>query len=122
MHDVRDRRASGVLLGAVALSALLILYWGRGASFYADDWTYIVARQGWDLKTLFYPTVGHLIVLPLVVFKSLLEIFGADSALPFRLAALVFVQLSGVLVYLLARRRVGPWLALVPAVLIGPRR
>ena len=119
MDEARDRRrATGVLLAAVALSAFLILYWSRGETFYADDWTYIVARQGWALKTLFFPTVGHLIVLPLVLFKTLLEMFGADSALPFRLAALFFVQLNGVLVYLLARRRVGPWLALVPAVLM----
>lgn len=119
MQTGRDGRAAwGVLLAAVGLSAFMILYWSRGETFYADDWTYIVARQGWGLKTLFYPTVGHLIVLPLVLFKALLEIFGADSALPFRLAALVFVQLNGILVYLLARRRVGPWLALVPAALM----
>jgi hypothetical protein len=119
MDEARQRRvALAALLGAVAISMLAILFWSRGEWFYADDWTYFVSRRSWDFHTLFYPTVGHLIVLPLVLFKVLLEIFGATSAVPFRLAALLFVELNGVLVYLLARRRLDPWLALVPAVLM----
>jgi hypothetical protein len=119
MEEARQRRiALGILIAAMALSALAILYWSRGASFYADDWTYIVDRRAWSPHTLFLPETGHLIVLPLIVFKTLLAIFGATSALPFRLAVVLFDLLNGLLLYLLVRRRVGPLLALAPAVLL----
>ena len=53
MEDARQRRiAAGVMLAALALSALAILYWSRGASFYADDWNYIVDRRSWSPHTL----------------------------------------------------------------------
>src|SRR3954453_11305587 len=119
MEEARQRRvAAGGLLAALALSALAILYWSRGASFYADDWNYIVDRRPWSPHTLLLPSNGHLILLPLLVFKTLLAIFGATSALPFPLAVLFFALLNGVLLYILVRRRVGPWLALAPAVLL----
>jgi hypothetical protein len=119
MEEARQRRiALGVLIGAMALSAIAILYWSRGATFYADDWNYFADRRAWSPHTLFLPETGHLIVLPLIVFKALLAIFGATSALPFRLTVVFFDLLNGVLLYLLARRRVGPLLALAPAVLL----
>jgi hypothetical protein len=119
MEEARQWRiAAAVLLAAMALSALAILYWSRGASFYADDWNYIVDRRSWSPHTLLLPSNGHLILLPLLVFKTLLAIFGATSALPFRLTVLFFDLLNGVLLYVLVRRRVGAWLALAPAVLL----
>ncbi len=119
MDEARQGRiAAGVLLAALALSALAILYWSRGATFYADDWTYIVGRRSWSPHTLLLPANGHLVLLPLVIFKTLLAIFGAGSALPFRLTVLFFDLLNGVLLYLLVRRRVGTLLALAPALLI----
>ena len=57
-------------------------------------------------------------MLPLIVFKTLLAIFGATSALPFRLAVVLFDLLNGLLLYLLVQRRVGPLLALAPALLL----
>ncbi|MEK6277280.1 MAG: hypothetical protein AABM29_04620 [Actinomycetota bacterium] len=107
-----------MLAAAMALAGVLLLYWGRDQTFFADDWVYIIYYRDWDPETLLYPANGHLVVLPLLLFKTVLAAVGADSFAPFRVMALAFVLVNAMLLYLLARRRLGPELALAPAVLM----
>lgn len=82
-----------VLALSFALAAALILAWGPGQTFIQDEWTYLVVRRGWSLETLLAPQNGHLIVLPLLLYKGLFAVFGAESHLPYQ-ATTVFLHLT----------------------------
>lgn len=112
------RRASLVVLAAaMAVSVVTLLYFGRGQYFSTDEWLYVGDFPGWGLGSLFHPDNGHLFVLANVVLNASLSLFGNDY-LPLRVFSALLVQVNGGLVYLVVRRRVGPVLALAPAVLL----
>ena len=68
--DARDRRrAAAVLLAVVGVSSLPDPLLGSRRDLLRRRLDLHRRRQGWDLKTLFFPTVGHLIVLPLVTVQ-----------------------------------------------------
>jgi hypothetical protein len=114
----RDPLATLVLLAGMAVCAGLILYWTRDRIFAIDEWEYFIGRRGWDLETLLRPINGHLLALPLAVYKVLLDVFGGTSHLPFTLLTVVLHLGVVAMLYLIARERLGAWGALVPAGLI----
>jgi len=118
IEGLNPRRASLVVLAAaMAVSAVTLLYFGRGQYFSTDERLYVGDYPGWSLSSLFHPDNGHLFVLANVVLNASLELFGSDY-LPLRVFSVVMVQVNGGLVYLVVRRRVGPVLALAPAILL----
>jgi hypothetical protein len=114
--DRLDSRRVGLaaLILAMAACTALLLYLERGAVFMSDEWAWIsISGTGTWIETL-HPINQHLIVLPLLVFKGLLALWGL-SFLPFKLAEIVGVLACSGCVYVFARSRVGPILALAPA-------
>ncbi|MDX6609332.1 MAG: hypothetical protein QOF85_1257 [Solirubrobacterales bacterium] len=105
------RRAgeSRVAYAALALSflvaAALILDWGKGQTFINDEWTYLVVDQGWSLETVLKPQNGHLIAVPLLIYKGLFATFGAESHLPFQLVTVILHLAVALLFFLLVRSR-----------------
>jgi hypothetical protein len=118
MEPWSTRGAFAVLGLAMALAAALTLWWLRGTTFAIDELGYLVARRGWEASTLLEPHNGHLILTHLLVFKATVEVFGAGSHLPFTLLSLAAQLGVGALVFELVRRRLGPLVALIPAVLV----
>jgi hypothetical protein len=114
----RRRLALACLLLAMAVAALLILLWGRGQSFFADEWYFITLYRGFSPDVVLHPWGGHLVATGLLIFNGLFSTFGTDSHLPYEVAALLLKLTVGGLVYVLARRRVGELWALVPSVLV----
>ena len=112
MRRVRDNPANPARLLAVAMfaSATLILLLGHGATFSGDELVLVTTSPGLDLHTLFEPHGGHLIALPRLVYRVLLEISGLDY-LPFRILAVASILVAVWLLFTWARRRVDPWLA-----------
>ena len=101
-----------------ALASGVILYLGRGSFFYFDEWTWIVERRDWTTSTLLRPHNEHLSAVPIAIYKVLFATVGLAHYWPYR-AMLVAIHLSAALaVYLIARRRLGPWLALAPATIL----
>src|SRR4051794_15435758 len=119
-----ERRAPGPAWAGVALAVLcavalaVILHAGRNQSFRADDWEFLLHRRGTSPGTFLRPHVDHPSVLPVLVYKLLLQVFGMDSYTPFRVVVALAHVLTGVLIYLYARLRLGAWLALLPAALM----
>jgi hypothetical protein len=112
------RRLPVVLLAvSAALAAALILYVNRSGTFYYDEWDWFAGSAQLDGTKLFESDNGHLVLVPRLIYKSVLSIFGTHY-LPFMLINLALIIACAVLVFVLARRRVGDWLALVPAVLL----
>ncbi len=119
MPDILRRLHPGAVLAAAMLVAAgLILLWAGDRTFGLDEWDYVINRGDWTLNNLLRPANGHLLALPLLVYKGLLSAFGATSHLPFTLLTVVLHLTVSGLVYVIAARRIGPWPALLPAVLI----
>jgi hypothetical protein len=104
--------ALGLLMAA---SSALILYMGRGTTFFRDEWTFLITRDGHDATNFLSSYAGHLLLWPVAFFLFMFKAVGLDHYELFRLAALPWHLACALLVYLLARRRVGDVVALAPA-------
>jgi hypothetical protein len=115
---VRARTPILLLAVALAASAALVLSYDRHLTFLGDDWRVLTSRDGWSAHVLLKPFNEHLILLPTVAFKVLVELFGMGSALPFYLVSISLFLLCAVLLYVYLVPRVGEWAALVGAILV----
>jgi hypothetical protein len=107
--------ALGVLLVA---AAALILYLGRGLTFFRDEWTFVIYRDGHSIENFASNYAGHLLLWPTGFFVLLFRTVGLDHYEVYRAATVPWHLLCGFLVYLLARRRVGDVAAIAPAAVI----
>jgi hypothetical protein len=113
-----DRRiAPGLLALAMLASAALSLYLARGTTFSNDELHWVVAAPDLTLRSALDPYVGHLVLVPKLVYKVILETIGS-SYLTFRLLTLLALFVSVSLLFIWARRRVGDWLALAPCLVL----
>lgn len=117
-------RADPRLLGmiafvAAALASIAYVLWlGRGETFIVDEWSYLLQGRQSSLCALLEPHNGHFIFFPLLVLKLMYGVFGISSHLPYQLLAVLLNVLIAALLYVFARRSVGPLAALFPAVLM----
>ena len=112
-----------VLGAAMCVSATWLMIAGNGLSFTNDDLFYYaqyvvygtsdIRPSGGGIEYFFAPSNGHLQLLGKVFYHSLFETFGANYAV-FRAANVAGLMVCIGLFFELARRRVGPWVALVP--------
>ncbi len=107
-----------VLAGAMIVAVALVLAWSGERTFVLDEWGYLLDRSHWGAENLLRPTIGHLIALGLVLYNAAFSAFGADSHLPLTLIAIALQCLVAGLVYAYAARRLGAWVALLPAILV----
>jgi hypothetical protein len=102
-----------------ALASIAYVLWiGRGQTLILDEWSYLMHAREWSPSALLEPHNGHLIVFPTLVLKLMYATFGISSHLPYQLLAVLLNVLIAALLYVFARRSVGPLPALLPAVLI----
>lgn len=101
----------------MAVSAALLLWEGRHLTFFNDEWDIILHRRGHAPAILLRAQNGHPILVPLLIYKILLAVFGA-SYTPFRATAVALGLLCAGLVFVLIRRRVGDGPALAASVLL----
>jgi hypothetical protein len=107
-----------LLAAAIAVSTLLLLHLGRGQTLVVDQWGYLSAYRSWSPGSLFTPHNGHLIVLPLLVYKAMFAAFGIGSQLPYQLVTLALSATVAVLLFALVRDGIGDVLALAAATLV----
>jgi len=118
--EARTRATTLVALGAVlAVAAIVIYRKGLGTTFYLDDWAWFIERREWSLDTLLRPESGHLDAVPLLVYKLLFSTVGLEHYSVYRAVLIANHLLCVVLLFVLVRRRLGDWLALVAAVPIA---
>lgn len=112
--SVTARRAlPWALLAAIFAAAAVLLMWaGRDTTFFYDDWPYVLERGPWTLETFLDPHNEHLQATSVLIYKVLFETVGLHDYAPYRLALVVLNLLTGLLLFLYARRRVGTWPAL----------
>jgi len=67
----------------MAAAALLLLWEGRGLTLFVDEWTFGFGfRTGHDLSAFLAPDNGHLALVPVLITKASLQLFGASSRSP----------------------------------------
>jgi hypothetical protein len=106
-------------LAVLMLAALLLLlYMGRGLSFFYDDWNYVTEDYGGGIHSLLTPHNGHLSLVPIAIYKVLFHAVGLNHYAVFRLVVIVLHLICGGLVFVLAARRIPRVPALLAAALI----
>src|SRR5687768_6107249 len=98
--------APAALAVAMAAAAAFILATGDGFMFYVDEWSFIVERRGRDLDVFFDHQNGHLVAVPVLVYKTFFEVFGIDSYLPYQVMLVALELTVAGLFFALVRRRV----------------
>jgi hypothetical protein len=112
-------RLEWIVLGVLmAIAAALILHMGRGLTFFRDEWTFVIYRDGHEPANFLSSYAGHLLLWPTALFVLLFRTVGLDHYELYRLAALPWHLICALLVFLLARRRVGDLVALAPATIV----
>ncbi len=113
-----ERRWPWVLAGLMALDAALLLYMGRGLTFFYDEWDFVQHDYGGGVHSLLLAHVGNISVLPAAVYKLLFHLAGLNHYPVYRVAVLALHLLAAGLVFVLARRRVAPLPALLACTLV----
>jgi hypothetical protein len=107
-----------LLAAAVALSLAALLSLGSGLTFFQDTWAYLMNRRGTSADVFLEPHNEHLVVIPVAIEKLLVEAFGMTSALPEYILLDAMLVATALLLFAYVRRRLGPWPALLAAVLV----
>ena len=107
---------------ATALSAGLLISWQSHQIFWRDEWLFLLHRRDWNIDTFFTPFAEQFLALPILAYKSLQELFGMESSLPYQLLAIATFEVSVIAVFAYLARRTTPWLALagcLPILFLG---
>jgi hypothetical protein len=108
-----------VVLAVLALlAAALILLAGRGTIFFFDEWNFVLDRRGSSVGTFLDPHEGHLVLVPVLIYKALFAVVGLEPYWPYRAVAVAVHLIVAGLLYGIARRRLGPWPAVAVATLM----
>ena len=110
-----------VMLLALAGNAVMLLQFTADVWFWADDWDLLFLRgiiPGADVGLL-APHNSHWLLMEILIYRGLFEVFGLGSYLPWAVTEIVFHLAVSFTTYLLLRR-VGarPWAAVGGGVLI----
>lgn len=107
----------------MAAAALFFLTLGDDFAFYVDEWNFMVERRGHDLDVFLDPQNGHLMALPVLVYKAFFEVFGVGSYMPYRVMLVALELTVAGLFFALVRRRVDDAVAVaftVAVLFFGP--
>lgn len=99
------------------IAAIVYANRARDVWFYGDEWNFL-ARRGLHWDDLWLHHGGHLVVLPLIVYRTLFQLFGIRSYLPYAAVSIVVHGAAAVLLRVVMRRAgVRPWVATAAAAL-----
>lgn len=104
-----------MLLGATMVAATALLFWlQRGLAYDGDSVNWLALSGLGSAKTLIEPYGGHLIFIPMLIFKATTAVAGT-SYTAFTVVQVTLLMTLALLLYIWGKRRVGP----LPA-LLGP--
>jgi hypothetical protein len=121
---LRWRGPRGLLLGDVLFAVAcvvavgLLLYMNRYATFFNDEWSFILDRRAWTLDAFMRPHNEHWALMPAIVYKVLFATIGLHSYLPYLLVLMAIHVAASTAVYVLMRHRNGQTPALAAGTLM----
>lgn len=107
-----------VLVAGMVLSVLAILLFGRSAFFTVDEHSWISSSASFSLDQAFEPYVGHLVAIPKTIYWLALESVGLRSYVFFQMLTLASLFLMAGLMFEWLRKRVPPFVALSPVLIV----
>lgn len=112
-----DRFGWLAILAASLVAIALTVWLERGLTWGSDEFFWLELSGLGTVESFYHPYGGHLIFIPFLTYRGVLELFGADffAYSVIQIAGLVSI---GLLLYVYAKRRVGPLLALAPALVV----
>ncbi len=113
-----ERNSLWTLTALMLIAAALLLYMGRGLTFFYDDWDFVTHDYGGGIHSLLAAHVGNISVFPVAVYKVLFHLVGLNHYAVFRVVVIGLHLLCGALVFVLASRRIPCVPALLAAALI----
>lgn len=120
--DERDARRwltpDAIFTGLVPTSILVLLWLGRGLTFFSDEWAFIADRSLGDPSTWWAPHNEHWSTLPILVYRALVETVGLHTYVPYLALVIVLNVIVAVLVRRQVERRAGAWVGLAAGSLV----
>ncbi|HKF83384.1 MAG TPA: hypothetical protein VKB23_10545 [Solirubrobacterales bacterium] len=114
-----SRNAPLVLLAvAMAAAAAVLLSYGSDLTFFQDSWEFLMNRRDPSVANLLEPHNEHIVLIPVLITEASLRLFGMESMTPELVLLVALLLANAALVFVYARRRLGPWPALFTAVLL----
>jgi hypothetical protein len=113
-----SRAPEAAVAAAAAIAAALLVVEGRGTTFYYDEWNMVLERRENDLDAFLAPHNGHLVAIPVAIYRLFFALFGLDDYGPFRLLLIALHVVCAVLLFALLRRRVDRRVAALATVLV----
>ncbi len=107
-----------ILAVIMALDAALLLYMGRGLTFFYDEWNFVTGDYGGGLHSILLGHVGNISIFPILVYKVLFHIAGLNHYAVYRIVLIALHLLAVGLIFVLAAERIGHAPALLAAALI----
>jgi hypothetical protein len=107
-----------VLAAILVAAAALILWLSQGVGVIGDQWAWIFSNLHVNLGHFFQDFNGHLMTTTYGAY-AVLPLLGLGNFLVYRVVAVTLHLTVALLVYVLARRRLGSWLALAPAAVVA---
>jgi hypothetical protein len=117
---VADPRLPLILFGALlVVAAGVLLYAGRGTTFYSDEWSFLFDRRGGGLDALLEGHNGHLSLLPVLIYKVVWSTTGLDHHGVLSVVLTLLHLVAAVLLFALVRPRLGVWPAVGAGTLLA---
>jgi hypothetical protein len=113
------RNGPVVLLGAALVGAAVMLAVAQwGVTFFQDTWAFLLDRQDFSADAILAPHNEHIVVVPVLITKALLAVFGMSSNTPEQVAMALTLFAAAILLFLYVRRRTDAWIAALAATLL----
>jgi hypothetical protein len=111
----QDRAAAAVFAAIELAGFIFYLVAARNIWFFRDDWEFLAERR-FNLHDLLAQHGGHLVALPLAVYRAMYFVVGLRSYMPYQLMAIVLHLIAALLLRVVMRRAgVNPWVATLAA-------
>jgi hypothetical protein len=116
---ISSENAPLVALGVLLFAAFaLFVVIATKLTFFQDTWSFLLYRRPFTLDNLMQPHNEHIVVIPLLLQQLYLALFGMSTAMPEYVVQAAMLVAAAWLVFVYARRRVGPWPAVMAAALL----
>jgi hypothetical protein len=114
----RFDRSTVALVVALIVGLPLLLWLGRGMTFFSDEWAFIETRALGDPGTWLPPHNEHWSTLPVIVYRLLVETVGLRTYVPYLAVVVALHGLVVALTFVAIRRSSGPIAAVAVAILL----
>jgi hypothetical protein len=102
----------------MATAAAVLLSYGSDLTFFQDSWEFLMNRRDPSVANLLEPHNEHIVLIPVLITEAWLRLFGMESMTPELVLLVALLVGTAALVFVYARRRLGPWPALFASVLL----